>query len=67
MKDCHNRFCDFIGSKAFEYDGGWSWEVWQAAYKAGLTVAEARFKRMGEIPMTGKDVAADLKRMRDEQ
>lgn len=66
MKDCQHQFHDFIGLKAFEDDGGWSLEVWRAAYAAALTAAQARFKRMGEIPMTGNDVAADLKRMRDD-
>jgi hypothetical protein len=30
------EFCDFIGKKAFETDGGWSYEVWQAAWQACL-------------------------------
>lgn len=29
-------FEDFIGTVAFEDDKGWSWEVWQTAYKRAL-------------------------------
>ncbi len=66
MKDCQQKFCDFIGLKAFEDDDAWSWEVWRAAYMAGLTAAEDKFKRLGDIPFTGKEVATELKRMRDD-
>ena len=27
-------FCDFIGSEPVENDGGWSLEVWNAAWEA---------------------------------
>lgn len=30
------EYCDFIGTKAFEEDAGWSHEVWTAAWAACL-------------------------------
>ena len=64
MNDCQKHFCDFIGSKAFEDDGGWSWAVWQAAYDAALFAALNKFKRLGDIPLTGVEVATEVQKMR---
>jgi hypothetical protein len=33
---CKQAYCDFIGSLAFEDDGGWSYEVWRAAWNSSL-------------------------------
>jgi hypothetical protein len=30
------EYCEFIGNKAFEEDGGWSYEVWEASWQACL-------------------------------
>lgn len=43
MNECKQEFCKFIGSKAFENDGGWSYEVWQAAQEAAFKRIAARF------------------------
>ena len=48
MNECKQEFCKFIGSKAFEDDGGWSYEVWQAAQ-------EAAFKRIAVRFLVGKN------------
>lgn len=42
---CKQAFCDFIGSLAFEEDGGWSYEVWRAAWNSALIHA---FKHVQE-------------------
>jgi hypothetical protein len=42
-----NSFAEFIGSVAFEDDGGWSKEVWDAAWQARqqeIDVLQARIK-----------------------
>ena len=36
MNECKQEYCDFVGSLAFEQDGGWSYEVWQAAQQAAF-------------------------------
>ncbi len=43
MNECKQEFCNFIGSKAFEDDGGWSFEVWQAAQDAAFKRLAGRF------------------------
>lgn len=36
---CKQAYCDFIGSKAFENDGGWSYEVWRSGWNSALKSA----------------------------
>lgn len=57
MNECKKEYCDFIGSKAFEDDGGWSYEVWQAAQQAVFKRIINRFLGYGDIPYTGKEIA----------
>ena len=46
-----------MGEKAFEDDGGWSYEVWQAAWNAALTCVEKKFKHEDGISFHGNEVA----------
>jgi hypothetical protein len=48
MNECKQEYCDFVGSRAFEDDGGWSYEVWQAAQQAA-------FKRIASRFLSGKN------------
>lgn len=64
MSHAQEAFCQFIGDRAFEDDGGWSWEVWQAAYFAALHAAGDRFKRLGDIPMTGKEISVEIEKLK---
>ena len=57
MNECQKEYCEFIGSKAFEDDGGWSYEVWQAAQAALFKRIAARFRVYGDIPYSGKEIA----------
>jgi len=57
MNECKKEYCAFIGSKAFEDDGGWSFEVWQAAQDAVFKRIAARFLGYGDIDYTGKEIA----------
>lgn len=57
MNECKQEFCKFIGSKAFEDDGGWSYEVWLAAQDAVFKRIAARFIGYGDIDYTGKEIA----------
>lgn len=57
MNECKKEYCEFIGSKAFEDDGGWSFEVWQAAQDALFKRIAARFLGYGDIDYTGKEIA----------
>jgi hypothetical protein len=57
MNECKKEYCDFIGSKAFEDDDGWSYEVWQAAQQAVFKRLMQRFVKYGDIPYSGKEVA----------
>ena len=57
MTESQREYCEFIGSKAFEHDGGWSYEVWQAAQQAVFKRVAARFLGYGDIPYSGKEVA----------
>jgi len=54
---CKQLFCDFVGEKAFEDDGGWSYEVWKAAWNAALTCVEKKFKHEDGISFHGNEVA----------
>jgi hypothetical protein len=67
MSDCKKEYCEFIGSKAFEDDGGWSYEVWQAAQAALFKRIAARFQVYGDIPYSGKEVADYIKHISDLQ
>ena len=67
MNECKQEYCDFVGSKAFEDDGGWSYEVWQAAQKALFKRIAARFRVYGDIPYSGKEVAEYIKHIADVQ
>jgi len=57
MNECKNEYCDFIGSKAFEDDEGWSYEVWTAAQQAAFKRISDRFRSYGDIDYTGKEIA----------
>lgn len=67
MNECKKEYCDFIGVKAFEDDGGWSYEVWQAAQAAVFKRMAARFLRYGDIPYSGKEVAEYIEHLADVQ
>ena len=54
-------FCDFIGANAFEDDGGWSYEVWSAAWNAAMKRAEKTFRSFDTVPYYGSEVADILK------
>jgi hypothetical protein len=58
------EFCRFIGSKAFEDDGGWSYAVWCAAHEAALQQAIEKFKRHGSIPFDADEVVEELQKLR---
>ena len=57
MNECKKEYCDVGGAKAFEDDGGWSYEVWQAAQQAVFKRIAARFLGYGDIDYTGKEIA----------
>ncbi len=57
MNECKKEYCEFIGSKAFEDDGGWSYEVWQAAQQAAFKRISNRFMGFGDIDYTGKEIS----------
>jgi hypothetical protein len=57
MNACKQEYCDFVGSLAFEEDGGWSYEVWQAAQQAAFKRLAERFRSYEKNDYTGKDVA----------
>lgn len=57
MNECKQEYCKFIGSKAFEDDGGWSYEVWHAAQQAAFKRIANRFLGYGDIDYTGKEIA----------
>lgn len=57
MNECKKEYCEFIGSKAFEDDGGWSYEVWQAAQQAAFKRISNRFIGFGDIDYTGKEIS----------
>ena len=57
MNECKQEYCDFVGSLAFEEDGGWSYEVWQAAQQAAFKRLAKRFRSYEKNDYTGKDVA----------
>lgn len=57
MNECKKEYCEFIGAKAFEDDGGWSYEVWEAAQQALFKRIAARFLGYGDIDYTGKEIA----------
>ena len=57
MNECKKEYCDFIGSKAFEDDGGWSYEVWTAAQQAVFKRVSSRFLSYGDIDYTGKEIS----------
>jgi hypothetical protein len=65
MNKMQENFCQFIGQKAFENDGGWTWEVWQAAYIAALQGLEDRFKRLDDTPFYADEVASEIKELKD--
>jgi hypothetical protein len=61
MSECKQEYCEFIGSKAFEDDGGWSYEVWQAAQAAVFKRIANRFLGYGDIDYTGKEISDYVK------
>jgi hypothetical protein len=66
MNDAKWEYCEFVGTKAFEDDGGWSFEVWQAAQAALFKRLQHRFQKYGDIPYSGKEVADYLKKASDD-
>jgi hypothetical protein len=65
MTKIKEDFCHFIGQKAFEDDGGWSWEVWQAAYVAALQGLEDKFKRLDDTLFHADEVASEVQELKD--
>jgi len=63
MTESKKEYCEFIGNKAFENDGGWSYEVWQAAQQAAFKRLAARFESYGDIDYTGHEIARYVKFM----
>jgi hypothetical protein len=57
MNACKQEYCDFVGSRAFEDDEGWSYEVWQAAQQAVFKRLAKRFAAYGDIDYTGTEIA----------
>ena len=57
MTECKREYCEFIGSRAFEDDGGWSYEVWHAAQQAAFKRIATRFASYGDIDYTGHEIA----------
>jgi hypothetical protein len=57
MNECKKEYCDFIGNKAFEDDGNWSYEVWTAAQQAVFKRLAARFAGYKDIDYTGHEIA----------
>lgn len=57
MTEGKKEYCEFIGNKAFEDDGGWSYEVWQAAQQAAFKRISSRFLGYGDIDYTGKEIS----------
>jgi len=67
MTESQKEYCEFIGSRSFEGDGGWSYEVWQAAQQAVFKRVAARFLKYGDIPYSGKEVAKYIEHIADVQ
>ena len=57
MTEGKKEYCEFIGNKAFEDDGEWSYEVWQAAQQAAFKRIANRFLGYKDIPYSGHEVA----------
>jgi hypothetical protein len=57
MTESKKEYCEFIGNKAFEDDGGWSYEVWHAAQQAAFKRIAARFAGYKDIDYTGHEIA----------
>ena len=57
MNECKKEYCEFIGSKACEDDGGWSYEVWCAAQQAVFKRIATRFAGYKDIDYTGHEIA----------
>lgn len=66
MKDCKKEYCEFIGNKAFEDDGGWSFEVWQAAQQALFKRLANRFVGFSDSNYTGKELVTYLRYLSDQ-
>ena len=66
MNESKKEYCEFIGNKAFEDDGSWSYEVWQAAQQAAIKRIQNRFLGYGDIEYTGKEIAKYVKFLADQ-
>jgi hypothetical protein len=66
MNECQKEYCEFIGSKAFEDDSGWSYEVWQAAQQAAFKRLASRFLGYKDIDYTGHEIARYIKYLADQ-
>lgn len=59
-------FAQWIGNQAYENDGGWSEEVWNAAWDSALLEAAERLNRMFPRSDTISSVSVWLKEMSEE-
>ena len=59
-------FAQWIGNQAYENDGGWSEEVWNAAWDSALLEAAERLRRMFPLSDTISSVSVWLKEMSEE-
>ena len=57
MNECKQEYCDFVGSRAFEDDGGWSYEVWQAAQAAAFKRMSGRFLGHKSTMFWGQEIS----------
>ena len=44
---CKQAFCEFIGKRSFEDDGGWSYEVWRSGWNSAIKTA---IKTLQNVP-----------------
>lgn len=54
---CKQAFCNFVGAKAFEGDGGWSYEVWRTAWNMALLSAIKTFQNDDDANYYGEEVS----------
>ena len=59
-------FAQWIGNQAYENDGSWSEEVWNAAWDSALLEAAERLHRMFPLSDTISSVSVWLKEMSEE-
>lgn len=59
-------FAQWIGNQAYETDGGWSEEVWNAAWDSALLEAAERLHRMFPNGDTVSSICVWLRQMSEE-